>query len=249
MLILGCSGLNKKKEDTEEDKSNPQSLGRTVKTEAELPACDPTLLSQLFWVEDLQAFRLCDGEKFVEISIKGATGAEGKEGAVGPTGPQGSPANSGVWVFDANGKVVGLQLAKIILLSNDGLMGINFTNGRYLDTAALNSTTGEIDEHAGFCSFASSNCTGQCYQEAVIGGFGDSLMPLKNAVYFDGTSYFIATGTETAVSVSLQSNYHNGVCTAAGGASTGFPITKIYSLPPEVEIPIPLPMYFGTKAE
>jgi hypothetical protein len=247
VMILGCN--KETGTETEEEKSNPQSLGRTVKTAVELPACTGDLLSQLFWVEDIQAFKLCNGEQFVEVSIKGATGAEGKEGPAGPAGPKGSAANSGVWVFDANGKVVGLQLSKLVLLSNEGLMNINFSTGAYLDTAALNSTTGQIEEHEAFCSFTSVDCSGQCYQEAQIDGFLDNLTPLRNAVYFTGTSYFIATGSETAVPVSLQSNYRNGACTTTGGGNSGYPITKIYSLPSDVTLPIPLPMYFGLKTE
>jgi hypothetical protein len=182
----------------------------------------------------------------------GATGPKGDTGDTGATGPQGAKGDKGdtgetlVW-FDGNDNAIGFPYGNALVLSNGGILNINSFTGQYLNTVVIDSTTGEIDENGGFCSFTTANCTGTCYQEDSFGGFGDSLKPQKNAVYYSGTQFYKATGTETAISITIQSAYQNGACSASSGSNTGYAITSSFSLPTGVTLPITLPMYVGTN--
>jgi hypothetical protein len=251
MTVFSCA----KKENNETDLA---SISKVASSDAELPPCTNELISQVYWVEEGSKFVICNGSKYVEIKgeqgDKGETGDKGESGSKGETGPAGSPANSGIWVFDADGKALGVLVdvdRSLVLLSNGGLTRINFATGAYAYGVAMDAQGGLLQSPTKQveCFFTEADCSGTCYQIKYDGVD----KTIKGTVYYAGSSYYQSTGAETLVAGAVMKssiNVASGMCANfADSPIDAYPITKLYSLPDGVSFPLKTPLSFGFKTE
>jgi len=247
-LTFSCS----KKESSSNEKTD--EFSRVVATEADLSTCTADTASQVYWIELEKKFVLCDGSSFIEIKgVSGEKGEVGSTGAIGSTGPAGSPANSGVWVFDSAKKAVALLMdssRSILLFSNDAFMSINLSTGQYLSPLAFSSSLGNIaaKSEVGLvtCSYLTNDCSGICYLASFAGEFS----PIKGSVFKNGSSLYIASGSEEVVSsLNFESyfRYSDNTCNILANPSSGYPITTLYSFPEVISLPLSRPLSFGPK--
>lgn len=253
IFSIACS-KTKKAEDTK------PITNLVVESESQLPECTAETLSQMFWIQDQSKFVMCDGANFVEIKgtvgETGEKGGTGDTGATGATGSAGTPANSGVWIFDKNNKVIALLVdssKSIALFSNGGLMALNFFTGTHSSPVALDQTGGSFDiGAAATCIHAASDCSDTCYQLNDAGS-GILLAPVKGSVFKSGSSYYTVTGSETKATGLNLNYYYNKttkVCDSLGSPITeGWAITTLYSFPEGISLPLQVPLSFGTKTE
>lgn len=251
LTVVSCA----KKENKETELA---AISKVASSDAALPPCTNELISQVYWVEDTGTFVVCNGTKFVEIKgEKGDTGEQGEQGepgAKGDSGPAGSPANSGVWVFDADDKAIGVLVdvdRGLILLSNGGLTRINLATGAYAYGVAMDAQGGLLQSPAKLleCYFTEPSCGGSCYQVKYDG----IDKTIKGTIYYTGASYFQSTGAEALVTnivVKSSINVTTGLCANIADTTVdAYPITKIYSLPNGVSFPLKTPLSFGFKTE
>lgn len=248
LTLVGIFSTACAKKDNKENEL--EKITTVVASYGELPACSPEAVAQVFWVEDQEKLYVCNGKTFAEI--KGEQGDKGDKGDAGSIGPAGSPANSAVWLFDADGKTIGVMVDAtmgLVLFTNGGLAKINLSNGEYnypigiaADGSLVAGTGNSLQ-----CYYSEAGCAGTCYQLK-----GNVVKPLKGAVYKTGSSYFVASGAEELVpNVVFKSNDD-----AAGGCNAianvpldAFPITTIYAFPEGISLPLKTPLSFGFKTE
>ncbi len=236
--LISCA----KKENNENQLSG---VTTPVATASALPACSPETLAQVYWVEEQEKLVVCNGSTFVEIT--GAKGEQGDKGEQGNTGPAGSPANSGVWVFDKNSKPVGVLMDArlgLILFTNGAFARINLQTGEYALPAILDS--GTINAAASFvCRFTETSCTGTCYIEDVI--------PKGSIIRTSTSTFVVANGDEQIVNGLTAKRFGSvdgSTCTDLGDVPmNAYPITKPYSFPDGISIPLQTPLSFGFKTE
>lgn len=245
LALMGIISTACAKKDEKEDEL--EKLTTVVASYSQLPACSAESVAQVYWVEDQEKLYVCNGKTFAEI-----VGEKGDKGDTGSTGPAGSPANSAVWLYDGDGKTIGVMVdatTGLVLFTNGGLTKINLSNGEYNYPVGI-AADGSLVEGTGNslqCYYSETGCTGTCYQLK-----GTVVKPLKGAVYKTGSSYFVATGAEDLVAnVVFKSNDDAaGGCSAIGNVPLdAFPITKIYAFPEGITLPLKTPLSFGFKTE
>ncbi len=247
--MVACSKKESKSEDLK------ASFGQVVPTAGDLPECTTDLTSHIFWVEAESKFVICNGTGFADFKgQQGPTGDKGNDGttgATGETGPAGSEANSGVWLYDGNDKLIGLVIdtsKPLVLLENGGLMRINLKTGAYLSAVAI-SETGSLSDETAQCYTTAADCNSACYQLEYNGNI--HLNPIKGSIYNKRGVFYMATGREILGSnIPLQGRDNpGGICDDLGAPQVGdaYPITTLYSLPEGISFPLTLPLYLGKK--
>lgn len=247
-ILVGSGLLSCAKKSKDEDKLSEVST--TVAVAADLPVCSAESLSQVFWIESEAKFVVCNGTAFVDV--------KGEKGEKGEAGKAGSAANSGVWVFDADLKSVALLVdpsRALVLFSNGGVGRINLNTGGYSSAPAISDRGSVIDgtdtNEFIHCLYSDASCSGTCYQ--MKGSFGTVEKTIKGAIYRGAAGYLIASGIEDPVSgfnPVAKINPISGACEAFGltGPMDAYPITKIYTFPEDITLPLRTPLSFGVKS-
>lgn len=169
--------------------------------------------------------------------IQGATGATGAAGATGATGPAGLGA-IGVYLASGNTYVgTGFYGLNSVMFPSGALGDFNFASGTYRNTYAYYSSSGVPTTAPAYCGFISNDCSGTCYAENLAGTLTGTM---KGALFYTGTAFFKATGTETNVgSLTIRSAYQNGVCSAWNiVTSVNYAVTTGWALPTGLAMPL-----------
>jgi hypothetical protein len=89
--------------DNEENRNDNEIFDRAVivSSESSLPICNKNSEGQLFYIIEVDEFRLCDGANYQIIYLNGANGATGDDGADGADGADGVNGISIIWISGA----------------------------------------------------------------------------------------------------------------------------------------------------
>ncbi|HYX37798.1 MAG TPA: collagen-like protein [Oligoflexus sp.] len=243
MTLLGLSIVSCAKKDKKD--SELESLTQIVATTSALPTCSRETMSQVYWVEEQSKIFVCNGSTFVEIA--GAKGEQGEKGEDGETGPEGSPANSGVWVFDKDGKAIGVLMDArlgLILFTNGGFARINLQTGAYAVPVVLDGGTMTSSSNL-VCRFTDISCAGTCYMEEAV--------PRGAVMRTSVSTFVVANGDEelvTGLTTKRFGDPNGTTCHDLGDFPLdGYAITKPYSFPEGITLPLKTPLSFGFKTE
>lgn len=143
-----------------------------------------------------------------------------------------------------------------LMLNGDAVAVFQLSSGRYEYSYALNEATPPTQTVSvateGVCNFANSTCTGTCYVACLHNNQGtceyDKVRPLKNAIYYTGSTFYKGAGNETdAGPFTAQSRYIYGACDVGSWTfAHAYPVSASYTLAPGVTVPIKAPIYFKT---
>jgi hypothetical protein len=248
ILLLGLSMISCAKKEKESELS---AITTVVTSAQELPECTGATTGQVYWVEEQEKLFVCNGKKFLEVAgSQGERGEKGDAGDAGSTGPAGSPANSGVWVFDKNGKTIGVLMDAtlgIILFTNGAFAGFDLSTGEYYLPIVLSNGKLSTDEQN--LPYASAwtdvSCTGTAYISAPA--------PKGSIIRTAANGFLVANGDELEVVgvMTWSTTESDGSCNDPGTdvQMNGYPITKPYTLPDGITLPLQTPLSFGFKTE
>ncbi len=235
-----------------------QPAALAVDEVSELPTCDGSVTNYIYFVINDQSFQMCDGEEYIAIDIRGATGSKGEQGEKGAQGAQGEIGITGVAGEDASsvklftgddvamGTIFNIGDEPYTVLSNNGIAMFNMATGQYIQSVAFdnNQSKGKLYPNINAtCRFQSADCSGTCY----LANNDANITPLKNAAFYTGSAWFIATGNETDVGSQVYDSYfYNGICIVNNATiDHGYAITTDYELPEGLTIPLSTPLYAG----
>lgn len=254
MGVQACGKEDEKTDDSEKMASSGNFTRNTtfVNTTDDLPVCNESNYSSLYWVESESLLKVCTSQGYVNVGEEGQPGTEGATGASGPQGdpgPQGNPgndANPAVWVFDSTDKAIGMvfQSSKgALLLASGEIFSINLGSGNFAGAGSVDSDDASGTSFSRNCYFESNDCSGTCYLPDE-----PNISPLKNGGFYNGTSFVKSAGDEASIpGLTYESRIAAGICDSSisiGGVA-GYPITTAFE--PGFTLPLSTPVYFGTK--
>ncbi|MBC7661122.1 MAG: hypothetical protein H7249_15600 [Chitinophagaceae bacterium] len=209
-----------------------------------MPSCGKADLGRTVYVQDLTQFQYCAVDGWKVIDLQGPTGLTGQTGATG-TGLQGPSGSNGVdapvmYLKDKNSANTGFFLS---LSGTNALIDIG-TSSTTVGIVGVSFITNSVNPScaAGLACdqpvyYKTSTCTGAAYF---------AVTPIRNAVVISGTSYFRASGSESAASNGTISYRRDptGTCTASAISSATYNISTSYTTTSTLYTPLG-PYYLG----
>jgi hypothetical protein len=261
LIISSCGILDKDKDhddgNNDDRQTPPQSSQPTnqadksvglIASSDQLPPCDGSKDAKIFYIKDTDEFKACSDGVWETLDLRGPAGPTGPTGPAGEAGPTGA-SGGGLYVYDSNDIQIGFfsgrgLFAGLYYINIDGKSAqFNFSSGEVYTSYNYTHTQDGIKKLGqGYCVFASSDCTGDCYMMTT-----SDFETLYPSLIATPSKLYKIEGTEAPVpAFEVNSYYLYEECTISSFSGTVYgPITSLAILPAGATYPLNGPLYIA----